>query len=71
MNVPVQNMETAQPRMLAGNRKFILACFASVSSVGLCYIGKLTGGEWVAVQSLILGLFGAANVVDKKLGGAG
>jgi hypothetical protein len=61
----------AQPSALAGNRKFILAAFASVSAGVLCYLGKITGGDWVAVQGLVLGLFGAANVIDKKLGGAG
>lgn len=70
MNVPAEVMES-NPPMLAGNRKFILACFTSVSAVGLCYLGKITGGDWVGVQALVLGLFGAANVIDKKLGGAG
>lgn len=67
----LEKPEAPTPPFLGGNRKFILACFASVASVFLCYIGKISGGEWVAVQTLILGIFGAANVVDKKLGGAG
>ena len=52
-------------------RKFILAGFASVVSVVLAFTGHLSGSEWVAAQSLILGLFGAANVADKKFGGGG
>ena len=52
-------------------RKFILAAFASLTSVVLAFTGHLTGSEWVAAQSLILGLFGAANVADKKFGGGG
>lgn len=70
MNATAEVMES-NPPALAGNRKFILACFASVSAGALCYLGKISGGEWVAVQGLVLGLFGAANVIDKKLGGAG
>lgn len=54
-----------------GLRKFILAAFASLSAAVLCYTGHMSGGEWVAGQSLILGLYKAANVIDKKLGGAG
>lgn len=68
MNVPAEAME--QP-MDKGWRKFALACFASVASVALAYSGKISGGEWVTLQTLVLGIFGAANVVDKKLGGAG
>lgn len=71
MNVPVGQMEAAGPPFLNGNRKFLLTLLASVASVFLCYIGKLSGSEWVMVQSAILGIYGVANVTDKKLGGAG
>lgn len=54
-----------------GYRKFFLATFASVSAGVLCWYHCLSGGEWVTAQSLILGLYKAANVVDKKFGGAG
>lgn len=54
-----------------GQRKFILAAFASVCAVVLCWFGRLHGGEWVTAQSIILGLYKTANIVDKKLGGAG
>ena len=57
--------------MHLGTRKFSLAVFGSIASVILSFTGHLTGSEWVAVQSFLLGLYGAANVTDKKLGGAG
>ena len=56
---------------LEGLRKFVLAAFASVSAGVLCWSGHVSGGEWVTAQSIILGLYKAANIVDKKLGGAG
>ena len=52
-------------------KQFILAAFASVCSVTLCWFGHISGSEYVTLQGLVLGLYGAANVVDKKLGGAG
>lgn len=54
-----------------GYRKFVLAAFASISGGLLCWFSHITGSEWVTAQSLILGLYKAANVIDKKLGGAG
>lgn len=54
-----------------GTRKFMLAAFGSLVSVGLCYFGHITGSEWVEVQALILALYGGANVMDKKFGGNG
>ena len=56
---------------IEGLRKFLLAAFASLSAGVLCWYGHLSGGEWVTSQSIILGLYKAANIVDKKLGGAG
>ena len=57
--------------MPTGTRKFILACFGSGATFILAYLAKVSGAEWVSAQALILGLYGAANVMDKKLGGAG
>jgi len=52
------------------SRKFMLACFfAVVSSAGL-FFDKLGGGEFVAVVTLVLGIYSAGNVghhyVQKK-----
>lgn len=52
-------------------RKFFLACFFAAGSFTLTLLGHLSGTEWVSVVTLILGVYGTANVVDKKLGGAG
>lgn len=54
-----------------GQRKFALAAFASMSAAVLCWHGSISGAHWVTAQSVILGLYKAANVVDKRLGGAG
>lgn len=48
------------------SRKFILASAALlISAVGL-FNGDLDGGTWVAALALILGLYAAANVMEKK-----
>jgi len=45
--------------------KFFLACFCiAVSAIGL-FNGSLDGGTWVAAMSLVLGLYGAADVAQK------
>jgi hypothetical protein len=50
------------------SRKFLLACFAmGISSIGL-FTGDLDGGTWVAALSLVLGLYAAANVMEKRNG---
>lgn len=56
---------------LTGNRKFILASAATIGSFVLAWRHGLSGGEWVTVVGVILSAHGVANVVDKKLGGAG
>lgn len=49
------------------SRKFLLALIASiVSSIALFTI-DFSGATWVSAQSIILGLYGAANVVNKKV----
>lgn len=46
---------------------FTLIAFA-VATVAL-FIDKLTGGEWVTVTTVLAGVFGAADVADKRLNG--
>jgi len=49
------------------SRKFLLAVFiVSVSSVAL-FIDKLTGGAWVAVSTLVISSYGAADVTQQTL----
>lgn len=54
-----------------GWRKYSLALLGSLSASTLCWFHCMSGAEWVTAQSIILGLYKAANVIDKKLGGAG
>lgn len=56
---------------MKGMRKYSLALIASIFGFILCLKHCMSGGDFVACQSLILGLYKAANVIDKKLGGAG
>lgn len=53
------------------SRKYSLACFFALASVALCLYKCISGAEWVTTVGLVLGVHGAANVVDKKFGGAG
>lgn len=54
-----------------GKRKFILTAAVLIGSFTLACFGKLDGGGWVTIATLALGIHGAANVVDKKMGGQG
>lgn len=53
------------------SRKFMLAVGASVGAYSLARQGILSGHEWMLTQSVIAGMFKAANVMDKKFGGEG
>ena len=45
--------------------KFLIASFFSgVSAYGFLY-GQMDGGTWVASMTIILGLYGAADVAQK------
>ena len=48
------------------SRKFLLACTAMLASIIGLFADQLDGGTWVAALSLILGLYSAANVMEKK-----
>lgn len=54
-----------------GKRKFLLTVGVLVGSFVLALTGKLDPGGWVTISSLALSIYGAANVFDKKNGGAG
>lgn len=56
---------------MEGKRKFILAMTLGVGCLWLCACGHMTGGETVTAVSILSALYKAANVVDKKFGGAG
>lgn len=48
------------------SRKFSLAAFSLAFSALSLGMGWLEGGTWVAAMALVLGLYGAANVAEKK-----
>lgn len=54
-----------------GFRKFFVAVLFGLGSMFLCYTSHMTGGECVAALTFFAGLYKAANVIDKKMGGAG
>lgn len=56
---------------LSGKRKFALSIAIILLSAVMVFTGKLDGGAWVTIATLALGLYAAANVADKRLGGAG
>ena len=53
------------------NRKFALAVTAMTASIVMVFMDKIGAGEWIACITIVLGLYGMANVMDKKAGGAG
>lgn len=51
------------------SRKFLLAAFFTLAGTAALYLGKLSGGEWISLAGLIVGLYGASDVADQKLNG--
>lgn len=49
------------------SRKFILALLASVVASIALFTVDFSGTTWVSAQTIILGLYGAANVSNKKV----
>lgn len=49
------------------SRKFMLSCFFAASTTVGLYFGHLDGGTYVAAIGMILGLYGSANVMSKKV----
>lgn len=48
-------------------RKFALAMLFSISTIVGLFTGFLGGGEFIAAMGLILGLYGAANIAQRKV----
>lgn len=46
-------------------RKFALSVFASFCSATALFLHYLTGQEWIAAQTIVLGLYKAADVAEK------
>lgn len=49
------------------SRKFILAVFSTLVCTVALFTSFLSGSEWIAAQSIILGLSYGANAADKKI----
>ncbi len=57
--------------LLTGKRKFWITAFITVTGTAALFASKLDQGGYVTLMTLVLSIYGAANIVDKKLGGAG
>lgn len=57
--------------MTIASRKFIQSFFVQLSGCVALFVDKIDGGTYVALSTLALSIFAAANVVDKKMGGSG
>ena len=62
--------EDRENRRANGSRKFILTAFVAAAGTAALFAGKLDQGGYVTLMALCLSIYGAANVVDKKLEGA-
>jgi len=56
---------------VGGNRKFVLTMYFGTALFALCFFHRVSGGECVEGVAILAGLYKAANVIDKKMGGAG
>lgn len=56
---------------MIGKRKFSITAFITVAATIALFAGKMDQGGYVTLMTMILTIYGAANVVDKKLGGHG
>lgn len=70
---PVANRILAACRSagVTEGRKFALTLGASIVSCVALFVGKATMDQWTMAQSLFLGMYGAANIIDKARGGKG
>lgn len=57
--------------LLTGKRKFWITAFIMVAGTAALFTGKLDSAGYVTLMVLILSVYGAVNVADKKLGGLG
>ena len=64
-DVSSDNVKLSNHRI--SSRKFMLAAFFSVISAAALFFGKIDGGMWLEAMGIILGLYGASSVSDKKL----
>lgn len=48
------------------SRKFILTVIIGLIATVALFTGFLTGGEWITINTLILGIYGGANVLSER-----
>jgi hypothetical protein len=53
------------------DRKFRQSSFVLIVGAIALFVGKMDAATFLSLTTLVLGIYGAANVTDKKLGGAG
>lgn len=49
------------------SRKFIQAFFVQLTGAAALFLGKVDGGTYVALSTLALSIYGAANIAAKKV----
>ena len=49
------------------SRKFLFAAFFSGVGTLALFFGKIDGSQWVTLVGVVLALYGAADVTDKRL----
>jgi len=54
-----------------GLRKFAITLYFGSACFVLCWFHRMDGAELVTAVTVLAGLYKAANVADKRLGGAG
>lgn len=53
------------------SRKYQHAAFVQLVGAVALFTGHVDGGTFVALSTLCLAIYSAANVADKKMGGSG
>lgn len=48
------------------SRKFLLACVFTASGTAGFFMGLMGGGEYIALATLVLGVYATADVVQDK-----
>jgi hypothetical protein len=49
--------------------KFLQSVFVQVTGAIALFIGKIDGGTYVALSTIALAIYGAADVADKRMNG--
>ena len=58
---------TIQAERTYTSRKFMFAVFFTLTGSAALMIDKMTGGEWVMLAGLVIGLYAAGSVAEKAV----